>query len=96
MGHYEGDTLVVDTIGIAAKPMSMVDVFGTTHTDALHVEESFHMIEGGKTMNVEIDVEYPATFTGPWTENAAFSKTNDNFDEYVCAENNALIGIDAK
>jgi hypothetical protein len=96
VGHYEGDTLVVDTIGIATKPMSMVDVFGTPHTDALHVVERFHMIDGGKTLKVDIEVEDSGTFTGPWTENAGFSKTNYNFDEYVCAENNAPIGIDAK
>lgn len=96
VGHYEGDTLVVDTVGIAAKPMSMIDVFGTPHTDALHVIERFHVIDGGKTLKVDIDVEDPGTFTGPWSENATFTKTNYNFDEYVCAENNPRIGLDDK
>jgi len=96
VGHYEGDTLVVDTVGLAVHPMSMVDVFGTPHTDKLHVIERFHMIDGGKTLKVDIAVEDPGTFTGPWSENAAFSMTDYNFDEYVCAENNPLIGLDEK
>jgi hypothetical protein len=96
VGHYEGDTLVVDTIGLAVKPMSMVDVYGTPHTDALHVVERFHTIDGGKTLKVDIDVDDPGTFTGPWSENATFSKTNNDFDEYVCAENNPRIGLDDK
>ena len=93
VGHYEGDVLVVDTIGIATKPMSLVDVFGTPHTDALHVVERFHVVDGGKTLKVDIDVEDPRTFTAPWSENATFSLTHYAFDEYVCAENNPLIGI---
>lgn len=94
VGHYEGDTLVVDTIGIAAKPMSLVDVFGTPHTEALHVVERFHLINGGKALRVDIRVEDAGTFTRPWDEGTTFTKTNYEFDEYVCAENNPLIGID--
>ncbi len=40
VGHYDGDTLVVDTVGIDTKPMSLVDVFGTPHTAALHPSSS--------------------------------------------------------
>ncbi|HEX5282320.1 MAG TPA: hypothetical protein VFW28_19740 [Micropepsaceae bacterium] len=94
VGHYEGDTLVVDTIGIASKPMSLVDVFGTPHTDALHVVERFHLINGGKTIRVDIRVEDPGTFTRAWDEGSIFNKADEQFDEYVCAENNPLIGID--
>jgi hypothetical protein len=96
VGHYEGDTLVVDTIGLAVRPMSMVDVYGTPHTDALHVVERFRMIDGGKTLKVDINVEDAETFTAPWSENTTFSKTNNDFDEYVCAENNPRIGLDEK
>src|SRR5271155_5161664 len=37
VGRYEGDTLVIDTIGIKIGPFSMVDVYGTPYTEALHV-----------------------------------------------------------
>jgi len=94
VGHYEGDTLVVDTVGIAAKPMSLVDVYGTPHTDALHVVERFHLMNGGKGLRVDIRVEDPGTFTRAWDEGTTFTKAGYEFDEYVCAENNPLIGID--
>ncbi|HXJ02249.1 MAG TPA: hypothetical protein VNH44_13585 [Micropepsaceae bacterium] len=45
IGHYEGDTLIVDTVGIAVAPLSTVDRYGTPHTEALHVVERFSMVE---------------------------------------------------
>src|SRR5438067_97041 len=45
VGHYEGDSLVIDTVGLAAKKMSLLDVFGTPHTDALHVIERLHIMD---------------------------------------------------
>jgi hypothetical protein len=96
VGHYEGNVLVVDTIGVVVKPMSMVDVFGTPHTDALHVVERFQTDADGKALRVDIRVEDPGTFTAPWSAIAMFYKSNYDFEEYVCAENNVLIGIDQK
>jgi hypothetical protein len=45
VGHYEGDTLVIDTVGIKTGPYTMVDQFGTPHTDALHVIERYRVID---------------------------------------------------
>jgi hypothetical protein len=46
IGHYEGETLVVDTIGIRAdRPFAMVDMFGTPYTSALHVVERYQLID---------------------------------------------------
>ncbi len=45
VGHYEGDTLVIDTIGIKTGPYTMVDQFGTPHTQALHVIERYRLID---------------------------------------------------
>jgi hypothetical protein len=47
IGHYEGDTLVIDTVGVKVTPYSMVDGFGTPHSGALHVVERYRLI-GGK------------------------------------------------
>jgi hypothetical protein len=46
VGHYEGDTLVIDTIGIKTAQLSMVDAFGTPHGDGLHVIERYRLIDG--------------------------------------------------
>jgi hypothetical protein len=46
VGHYEDDTLVIDTIGIKAdRPFAMVDMYGTPHTGALHVVERYRLID---------------------------------------------------
>ena len=45
VGHYEGDALMVDTIGIKVGPFAMIDVFGTPRTPALHVVERYWLID---------------------------------------------------
>jgi hypothetical protein len=46
VGRYEGDTLVIDTIGIKDSPFSTVDAFGTPHSKALHVVERYGLVDG--------------------------------------------------
>ena len=50
VGHYEGDTLVVDTVGIKIGPFSMIDWYGTPYTEALHVVERYRLIDYEATM----------------------------------------------
>jgi len=45
VGHYEGDTLVVDTVGIKVGKYAMVDSFRTPYTQALHVVERYRLID---------------------------------------------------
>jgi hypothetical protein len=46
VGHYEGDTLVIDTVGIKAERLfAMVDTFGTPYTLALHVVERYRLLD---------------------------------------------------
>jgi len=45
VGHYEGDTLVIDTVGMKVGPYSMVDWYGTPHSEALHVVERYQMLD---------------------------------------------------
>ena len=46
IGHYEGDTLVIDTVGIKSdRPVAMVDMYGTPYTRALHVSERYRFID---------------------------------------------------
>jgi hypothetical protein len=45
VGHYEGDTLVIDTVGIKIGPFAMVDMYGTPHTPALHVVERYRLVD---------------------------------------------------
>ena len=46
VGHYEGDTLVIDTVGIKTeRPYPMVDLFGTPYTEKLHVVERYRLLD---------------------------------------------------
>ena len=45
VGHYEGDTLVIDTVGLKVGPYSMVDWYGTPHTPTLHVIERYRLLD---------------------------------------------------
>jgi len=45
VGHYEGDTLVIDTVGIKVGPFAMVDMYGTPHSAALHVVERYRLLD---------------------------------------------------
>jgi hypothetical protein len=89
IGHYEnGDTLVVDTIGLNIR--TFVDSFRTPHTEQLHVVERFRIIEGGKALEVNVHVEDPGAFTMPWSAMQRYRRMERGpMGESVCAENNA-------
>src|SRR5262252_10202738 len=86
VGHYEGDTLVVDTIGLNDK--TFVDNFRTPHTEKLHVVERFKLIDGGKAMQVDITFDDPDTFNGPWSVQQRYDRIQQPMREEICAENN--------
>ena len=46
VGHYEGDTLVIDTVGLKVGPYTTIDRYGTPHSAALHVVERYRLIDG--------------------------------------------------
>ncbi len=57
VGHYEDDTLVIDTIGQKIGPLSMVDRFGTPFSSALHVIERYRLIDGGTARDLQLKHE---------------------------------------
>ena len=89
VGHYEGDTLVVDTIGMNAR--TFVDQFRTPHTDKLHVVERWRMIEEGKRLEVLITIEDPDTFNQPWKAMVRWDRTQATLPENICVEGNLLL-----
>jgi len=72
IGHYERDTLVIDTVGFNDK--TYVDGFKTPHTTQLHTIERFHLVDGGKELQVDVHVEDPGAFTTPWDAKMRFRK----------------------
>jgi hypothetical protein len=45
VGHYESDTLVIDTVGVRIGPFAMIDWYGTPHSPALHVVERYRLLD---------------------------------------------------
>ena len=86
VGHYDGDTLVVDTIGQHTK--TFVDAFRTPHTENLHVIERWRLIDGGKTLEVKITVDDPGAFNAPWSTYVHHERGRFPMVEDICAENN--------
>jgi hypothetical protein len=61
VGHYEGDTLVIDTVGVKLGPYRMLDRLGTPYTEALHVVERYRLIdfEDAKAAEERAEKEWP-------------------------------------
>ena len=89
VGHYEGDTLVVDTIGLSDK--TIADVYRTPHTDKMHVVERWRMTDGGNAMEVVFSVDDPDSFYQPWWGMRHYRRASAQHDEIVCAEGNFLL-----
>ena len=93
IGHYEGDSLVVDTIALVDN--GPIDRLNTPHTKQLHVVERFELLEGGQRMRVSFTVTDPGTFTQPWNAMVEYAHGTQRgqpdvpakWDEYVCNEN---------
>jgi hypothetical protein len=88
VGHYEGDTLVVDTIGVTTKVAT--DYYLTPHTNRLHVVERYHVIDNGATLEVNFTVDDPGAFNTAWSASQRYKKTDDPMREVVCAEGEAF------
>jgi hypothetical protein len=89
VGHYEnGDTLVVDTVGLNDK--TFVDSYRTPHTTQLHVVERYRIADGGKSLEADVHVEDPGAFTAPWNARQHYRRSDTGtLTESSCAENNA-------
>ncbi len=86
VGHYEGDTLVVDTIGLNDK--TFIDNYRTPHSAKLHVVERYKLIDDGKTLEVTFRIEDPDTFYQPWSAIGKLRRVQMPMHEEACAENN--------
>ena len=86
VGHYEGDTLVIDTVGLDGR--TFVDAYRTPHSEKLHVIERWRLTDGGKGLEVRVTVEDPETYFQPWQGILRYRKTQEPFLEAACAENN--------
>jgi len=86
VGRYEGDALVVDTIGLNDK--TDTDRFGTPHSDQIHVVERYRLSADKQTLEVLFTVDDPTYFTTQWSRRAYYRRDQREVRESICAENN--------
>src|SRR5262252_5145436 len=86
VGHYEGDTLVIDTV--AQNDKTFVDYYRTPHSTKLHVVERWRLIDDGQKLEVTYTVDDPDAFNQPWSAVRQYRRVQQPMLEEVCAENN--------
>jgi len=90
IGHWEGDTLVIDTVGFDER--SWLDMAGHAHTEMMRVIERFRRPDLGH-LEVELTIDDPGAYAKPWKiKRASELDTTDDIGEYVCTENEKDFG----
>ena len=89
IGHWEGDTLVVDVVGF--NEGTWLDYFGHPHTSHMHVIEKYTRPNKG-TLHYEATIDDPGAYTKPWTVqwDIPWGATAE-LQEYICQENNSYL-----
>jgi hypothetical protein len=86
VGHWEGDTLVIDTVNF--NDLTRLDTVGHPHSDQLHLIQRFSRPDLGH-ISYEVTVDDPKTFTRTWKNTRTFTlRTDWEMMEYSCEENN--------
>jgi hypothetical protein len=86
IGHWEGDTLVIDTVGFNDR--SWLDPQGHPHTEQMHVVERLRRPDFGH-LEIEFTIDDPGAYAKPWVfKRASELDVKDEVGEYVCTENN--------
>jgi len=83
-GHWEDDTLVVDTIGFNDR--TWLEGGGAPHTENAHLTERMRQVHqnGNTYMEIVGQVEDPRTLTSPYTFSRYYKKQNFEMEDYVC------------
>jgi hypothetical protein len=93
VGHWEGDTLVVDTIGLNDR--TFIDDEGSSHSTQLRTVERYRKIDGGAKLELTMTVEDPVTLEHPYSYRRVYHWRPDiRPQEYICEENNRNAPVD--
>jgi len=87
IAYWDGDTLVVDTIGYNEK---VPFIPATFHTPALHTIDRFRLINDGKQFEVRMTIDDPGAYTKVWETRVVSDRAKPGYKirDYRCAENN--------
>lgn len=90
IGRWDGDTLVVDTVGLNDK--TWIDSIGYPHTEALHIVERYRRVKPDE-LEITFRFEDPKAYTKPWTARTVFALKPDwEISEMVNCENLDMFG----
>jgi hypothetical protein len=84
IGHWEGDTLVVDTVAISARAELMAGVHTSGHahiTERIHLKDATHL-------QIDSVVDDPLALRMPWRRTHVYERSDSGFFERVCLDNN--------
>jgi hypothetical protein len=85
VGRWEGDTLVVETMGFS--PLTFIER-GVPHSGKMRILERFRLSDAD-TMTIETTITDPVALTAPWTSSSTLRRHRDwTIAEYICEENN--------
>jgi hypothetical protein len=84
VGYYEGDTLVVDTIGQHTR--TFVDNYRTPHSEKLHVVERYRMVDDGRFLQADVTIEDPEVFIEPLKVTHRWRRVQGPMRESSCPE----------
>ena len=85
IGHWQGDTFVVDTVGMNDR--TWVDRDGHPHSDKMHVIERIRRL-GQDTLQVGITIEDPIAYTKPFSGAVTYQFRPDwDINEHICMDN---------
>jgi len=93
VGHWEGDTLVVDTVNFNDK--TWLDRIGHPHSDQLHVIERFRRTAHDHLVD-DITIDDPKAYTRPWTARLEFKLTPWKLTEQFCEDAESFTGLEMK
>ena len=85
IGHWEGDTLVVDSVGFNEK--MWFDAEGSPHTNQLHLLERFTRISQQR-LKYEVTIDDPGAYTKPWSSGFYMGWTAGESFQFVCQDDN--------
>jgi hypothetical protein len=83
-GHWEGDTLVVDSVGFTG---STELAPGVPHSDRLRIVERLRKVSP-EWMEIQTTLIDPVVLAEPYTSTSSYRHLNDEIREYICLENN--------
>ena len=91
IGHWEGDTLIVETTNFNDK--TWIDRRGVGHSEELKVVERIRIDDDG-ILQIDITIEDPVAFTEPWTGQRQYGRVDWDIEEFMCMDNASFLDFE--